>query len=222
MPWRADFQKKTLLDSLHDIFCTLPGLLEDIKRLKNAIDTPLLDEKSTDNLSRNVLSALDALHQWRLNWNAVHARTASSVAEEQVVQPFNERNVNFTPASTLTIRFEKLQRAAELCLFNAMVLILLRIGETLKTRLHPTGPLEWRQELFISRFGSPQRLGEEIAQMAPYMSEAQHGNKGIYLLSFPLQIARSRLEPGSTVFEWVERTLESIHSKFGVYVPDDL
>lgn len=81
---------------------------------------------------------------------------------------------------------------------------------------------KWSQELFISRFGSSQYLSEEIAQLAPYMSESQHGNKGIYLLSFPLQIARSRLEPGSAVFKWVEDTMISMNDNLGVCVPDDI
>jgi hypothetical protein len=84
------------------------------------------------------------------------------------------------------------------------------------------GLSKWSQGLFISRFGSSQYLSEEIAQLVPYMSEAQRGNEGIYLLSFPLQIARSRLEPGSAVLKWAEDIIRSMNDNLGVYVPDDI
>lgn len=218
MPWGADRQNKSLLDSLHDIFCSLPGILENMERLKNADVTLTMDENASDILLHDVLSALDELYQWRLKWNIRHG----AVAEESPGHALTESNTCLSPAPISIKRFENLQSAAELCLFNAIVLILLRIGEMLRDRLQTLEISKWTQEPFVSRFGSSQCLSEEIVQVAPYMTEAQHGNKGVYLLSFPLQIAQSRLEPGSAVSRWVETTLKSMNDNLGVCVPDDI
>lgn len=222
MPWGAESQNKSLLDSLHDIFCTLPGFVEKAERLKSASEMPQLDEKLSGSLLHNVLSTLDALHQWRLEWDVLHGGTTTAATEENAAHLLDGNSSYLPPITKASKQFENLQTAAELCLFNAMVLILLRLVETLRIPLHTADSLGWCLEPSISRFGSPQRISEEIARIAPYMSEAQHGNKGIYLLSFPLHIARSRLELGSTVYERVESTLKSIHNKLGVYVPNDL
>ncbi|KUL83170.1 hypothetical protein ZTR_10122 [Talaromyces verruculosus] len=192
-----------------------------MERLKNADNILCLDDNASDILFYDVLSALDELYQWRLKWNLLHGG-ATAVAEENPGHAVTEIDTRLLPAPTSVKRFGNLQSAAELCLFNAIVLILLRIGETLRNRLRTAGFLKWSQELFASRFGSSQYLSEEIAQLAPYMSEVQHGNKGIYLLSFPLQIARSRLEPGSDVLKWAEDTMRSMNDNLGVYVSDDI
>lgn len=221
MPWGADYPQKSLLDSLHDIFCALPGILQNMERLKNADKIFCLDDNASDILFHDVLSALDELYQWRLKWNLLHGG-ATAVAEEHPGHAVTENDTRLLPAPTSVKRFGNLQSAAELCLFNAIVLILLRIGEILRNRLRTAGFLKWSQELFKSRFGSSQYLSEEIVQLAPYMSEVQHGNKGIYLLSFPLQIARSRLEPGSAVLKRAEDTMRSMNDNLGVYVSDDI
>jgi hypothetical protein len=112
------------------------------------------------------------------------------------------------PPGLTILQFPDLQRAAELCLYNVILLILLRIADTLGIQANPnTASIPQYDHFVPAQPCSPRQIAEEIVRISPYMSSAQHGNKGIYLLSFPLRIARGRLPTGSELSKWVENKL---------------
>lgn len=192
--------RKTLLDSLHDIFCDIPGLLNDLQQ-ENSETHP--GNRPRNSLYSRVPSTIQSLYRWRQAWHTQHGSSVSATER----QYFDDK-----PPTPTALQFPNLQRAAELCLYNALLLILMRIADSLgiQTSHDPFVP---GQPI------SPRLIAEQIVRIAPYMSEPQHGNKGVYLLSFPLRIARSRLPRHSKICDWVEHKLESSNWKLDI---DDL
>ncbi|KAH8691632.1 hypothetical protein BGW36DRAFT_388684 [Talaromyces proteolyticus] len=218
IPWGGEPARKPFLDSLHDIFCTLPGILSNLESHKKTQEVNIVNT-SSENLCLTVVSKIEALYSWRYQWDATYAKTIRVV--QQRVADWSVDNQIILPQNSIpsSLLFSNLQRAGELCLYNAVLLILLRIGHTLGIEI---STLRSCHDPLLPREGSPQLIAEEIIRMAPYMRHIQHGNKGIYLLSFPLQIARDRLQGGSEMIEWVDSVLRSIHGKFGKYIVDEL
>ncbi|KAK8215910.1 hypothetical protein IWZ01DRAFT_183241 [Phyllosticta capitalensis] len=118
VPWERDPQKRSPSCRLLDILSVVPGLLEDEDSLENHPDPQPLREA----LLAQTQDLLQELFKWRWEWearnpNAAHAVEAANGVDGLAAIPDGLETV---------LRYKKFVQANEICLYNAVLLWLLR------------------------------------------------------------------------------------------------
>lgn len=118
VPWERDPQKRSPSCRLLDILSVVPGLLEDEDSLDNHPDPQPLRAA----LLAQTQDLLQELFKWRWEWearnpDAAHAVEAANGADGLAAIPEGLETV---------LRYKKFVQANEICLYNAVLLWLLR------------------------------------------------------------------------------------------------
>jgi hypothetical protein len=105
---------------LKDIFCDMPGLMEDAMNLRNPDLEAGQKVSSYQELARNILDHLNQLYTWRSRWEREHPNSRDEIP---VRQHLDEQ----TPFPTM-FYFSSIARADEFVLYNTCLIFLLRLG----------------------------------------------------------------------------------------------
>ena len=217
LPWAQDLDQKSSMNHLIDIFCIIPGLLEDSKSLHFSTSfvwdfTSLIsqDPRSID-LRQRTQQCYIKLKEWKENWDKTYP---------SAVQPVN---MSFFPPSDLkfpieifeyAINFPNLLRANEYQIYNTLLFFLYSIMLSV-----PLSPLDAQttSPSVSDLLGQRWDAASNLCRAVPYelMCE-KHGCVGAYLLYFPLLTALKHFGPNSPEGNWIKQMLTEFRKKWGL------
>ena len=225
LPWKHEPEQKSFMNYLIDIFCIIPGLLEDCKTLNpirsfiwdnSPATSPSIDSAESQDprladLRQRVQECYIMSEQWKENWFKNFP---------SAVQPVN---MSFFPRSELkfpidvfqhAITFPNFLRANEYQLYNTVVFFLTSLMLSL-----PSLPSNDYTTLpsVSDLLGQRWEAAYDICRAVPYdLLFEKHGCGGAYLLLFPLLTNLRLFGAGSEEGKWIKQVLEGIRVKWGL------
>lgn len=181
------------MQRLLDVVADVPGLLQDSDELNAQGES--IENSAKQDLRDRILTTLNMLLTWRYHWGRDYPNIAYTVTIEpstvltqlQVPEEYAAKSVWFT-------RFE---RAHELVLYNAALLLLVGLLETweityklssilanqaiAKRQMAPLQPL-----LLPSSVISPSQVIDEIYRCVSYFLHPAHSRSGVIAVFHPL------------------------------------
>ena len=186
--------------------CDAPGLLE-------AVDSFMIagDETARAGLCQKALAMLDELYTWRWKWQHTFPDASYIVSVDVNMQ---ESASTSAPRPFETILwFHEFSRAQELCLYNSILLLVLRMCEFLHCHPDPMSKASMNDPL-LPREGTKRAIAMEILRMVDYHLDCLQGSVGALMLIFPLNVARRNLELDSDI-AWLDQAMAQIADKHG-------
>lgn len=122
IPWALDPAAKSPSNALLDVLCDVPGFLEDEMTFKATNDIPL-----RLGLLTRVEKSLQELYHWRWAWEA---RNPNAAVEVPAKAPADYKRSEIPPGLETALHYKNWLQANEICLYNAVLLWVLRfLGE---------------------------------------------------------------------------------------------
>ncbi|KAF4634709.1 hypothetical protein G7Y89_g3393 [Cudoniella acicularis] len=202
IPWVGSTELRAAAGELHNMLCDMPGLLEDVERLQS----PELDftcrELLYRDLCENLLNHLNSLHRWRWEWESNNPNACYEVISDS------------TPFQTV-LYFSSLAPANEITFYNAMLLLLLKLGLQileLDFNASPSNPLHTRDRsknpLYLpTQAPNPAAIATEICRSVEYHLLNHHSSAGAFCLLFPLRMAYQTFQSTSRESKWLESVM---------------
>ncbi|PVH85150.1 hypothetical protein DL98DRAFT_651045 [Cadophora sp. DSE1049] len=214
IPWALDPDSKSSLHYLHDQLCDIPGLVEDTANLQIM---PLDSDNRTYQyliLSQKISIQLRTIYEWRASWaqqnpDSWHEIPSSNPLHEQI--------------SPTVFRFKDLIIANEVTFYNALLLLLHRLGnQVIGHSFDASIPaLDLPADIDYGPLYAPglapniQAIGMEICRSVEYHLVEERVNAGAFFLLFPLTVAYQVYEPGSREATWLRGVMNKIADSSG-------
>ena len=224
LPW--DHEQKSPMNLLIDIFCIIPGLLEDCKTLNpnrsfiwdfSPATSPSTDSTESQDprladLRQRVQECYTKLEQWKEEWSKVFPLAVEIVKD---MSQFPRLEPKF-PINIFqhAISFPDFLRANEYQLYNTVVFFLssLMLSLPLSSSDDHTA-LPSVSDLLGQRW----EAAYDICRAVPYdLRFEEHGCGGAYLLLFPLLTNLRLFGADSEEGKWIKQVLEGIRVKWGL------
>ncbi len=224
LPWAQDPDQKSAMNLLIDIFCIIPGLLEDSKSLHSntsfvwdltstspsTTSATEQDPKVID-LRRRTQECYIKLQKWKEDWDRAYPTAVQTV------------NMSYFPPSDLNfpieifehaITFPNFLRANEFQLYNTVVFFL----SSLMLSVPSLSPDDRTTSPSVSDLlGQRWDAATDICRAVPYdLMFEKHGCGGAYLLLFPLLTNLRLFGAESPEGRWIRQVLEGIRNKWGL------
>ena len=205
-PWaEIGAANKNFQNQLVDILVHIPGFLQDQGELEQSFDAEL--EQS---LTRRVEFQVERLFQWRWRWEESNLNAVWEIEPDQLSTE--------TPLSSMrpagpVLMFSSFTRAAEISLYNAVLLCLLGLLWTLKHSeestpspvAETTSPLNLPTD--VTSLTEP---ALEICRTFEYqVAHASKNSASALFWLFPLGLASKVLEDDPTMMRWIKSMLET-------------
>ncbi|KAG4422536.1 hypothetical protein IFR04_004305 [Cadophora malorum] len=216
IPWSLDPESKTSLHYLHDQLCDIPGLVEDTASLQKLASDCDKDYQRLV-LSQKILDQLKTLYEWRASWarqnpDSWHEIPSSDPPEEQI--------------RPTVFRFRDLTIANEVTFYNALLLLLHRLGNQVigSSFDASTLALDLPADIVYGPLYAPgvapniQEIGMEICRSVEYQLGEERANAGAFFLLFPLAMAYQVYCPGSRESAWLGGMMNKIADDSGFEV----
>ena len=227
LPWAQNPSQKSPMNHLIDIFCMIPGLLEDSKSLHSNSSfvwdfttptspspdsSPARPDPRLVDLRRGTQKCYAKLQTWKELWD----RTYPSAVQPVKIAKFPRSDLNFPEdIFSYAINFPDFIRANEYQLYNTVIFFLC----SLMLSVPPTSPDDLETSPDVSTLlGERWEAAYNICRAVPYDldSSAKHGGGGAYLLLFPLLTNLRLFGEGSEEGKWIKQVLGSIANKWGL------
>ena len=224
LPWGNE--QKSPMNLLIDIFCIIPGLLEDCKTLNPnrsfiwdnspatslSTDSPESQDPRLADLRQRVQDCYTKLERWKEEWSMAFPLAVQTV-----------KNMSYFPRSELkfpihvfqhAITFPNFLRANEYQLYNTVVFFL----SSLMLSLPPSSSNEYTALPSVSDLLDQRwQAAYDICRAVPYdLMFEKHGCGGAYLLLFPLLTNLRLFGADSEEGKWIKQVLEGIRAKWGL------
>lgn len=224
LPWAQDPNQKTPMNHLIDIFCIIPGLLEDSKSLHSghsfvwdftSPSSPNTDPSAAEidprlaDLRQRTQECYAKLQWWKEEWDRAYP---------SAVQPVN---MSYFPPSDLNfpihifehaITFPNFLRANEFQLYNTVVFFMTSLMLSVPS-LSPDHTSPSVADLLGQRWDA----ADNICRAVPYdLMFEKHGCGGAYLLLFPLLTVLRLWGADSYEGKWIRQVLAGIRNKWGL------
>jgi hypothetical protein len=214
VPWEDDAASKTQLDYLIDILCDYPGLLEDTDNARSLGTLPENRITWTDVLHR-CHEKLTRLSEWQHCWVSEFEISRYEVDTSQSSYISIEAGGPLFPS---IFYFTDIWRAFELCVHNALRILLLRLYTQVGEYMNTSSPGQTMTGVDPIEIGaSVEDLAIEICRSIDYFLN-KHGQMGALLLMFPAQIALLPLDRSSAVAIWLMNVLKKIGESDGLEI----
>lgn len=217
IPWALAPESKTPILLIHDILVDLPGLMEDAIALKRPILSPDHFFYQLQTLSSKLEAHLGELYTWRLDWELANPDACYEVAnpsKSEVQDPLFPTILYFT---TLTA-------ANEITTYNAILLLILKLGydaigssfmtsalSIASAPLTISQPVVSSNPLYLpGNAPNPQAIATEICRSAEYHLLDDQRSGGAFFLLFPLRIAYQAFEEGAREKQWLEALMQRV------------
>ncbi|KAF7161926.1 hypothetical protein CNMCM5623_007341 [Aspergillus felis] len=203
IPWAGRMGSKTPIDYLHDVFCDIPGLLEDLDQvIAWDPDIPGRDE-FLDQVRQNALSILEILYSWRCKWQEDYPDTAFFIPS------INSGSDGLPPSPFRTvIWFTDPYRANELIVYDSVLLIVLKAAEGLGLNLGEShSSMTNPRDLLLPIQSNRKEVAIEVCRTVDYHLHCLQRSSGAFMLLFPLNVAYRNLEPESDEARWMEKIM---------------
>ena len=226
LPWAQNPGQKSPMNYLIDIFCIIPGLLEDCKTLNpnrsfiwdnSPATSPSMDSAESQdprlaNLRQRVQECYTKLEQWKEKWSKDFP---SAVKSTKDMSEFPRLEPKF-PIKIFqhAITFTDFLRANEYQLYNTVVFFL----SSLMLSLPSSSPNDYTALPSVSDLlGQRWEAAYDICRAVPYdLKFEEHGCGGAYLLLFPLLTNLRLFGADSEEGKWIKQVLEGIRVKWGL------
>ncbi|KAF5667187.1 cellulase (glycosyl hydrolase family 5) domain-containing protein [Fusarium heterosporum] len=127
VPWVLEPMSKTISESLQDVLCDVPGLMEDVDTLTKYQYSGLLAGQITSKLQ----SCFNELETLRISWNYIYADSCWEVQGLSSLEPEMDEDRRSSFESALI--FSNLEQAVEFVYFNTTHLLLHSILRQLRS-----------------------------------------------------------------------------------------
>ncbi|KAL6890872.1 hypothetical protein GGI43DRAFT_415005 [Trichoderma evansii] len=215
VPWADDAGPKTSMDCLIDIFCHLPGIMEDVQA---PLTSAAIVEESTISdiiLCFQIKALFERLYNWRVKWEQDFSQTYFNVGLD-ILKELNVFEFDLYPFPT-AIFFTEHIRVAEICIYNAMLLLLHQACRQLPASIKPTlvsydNTYSWPQPsiLLTPGNGSVEDIIEEFCKLVYFQLLSYPGNSGAIQIMFPLQVVYRNVNPESREARWLYKIISHI------------
>ena len=226
LPWDQDPNQKSSMNHLIDIFCIIPGLLEDSKSLHSGnsfvwdltspsspqTDSPAAahDPRLAD-LRQRTQECYAKLQRWKEDWD----RTYPSAVQPVNMSYFPPSDLNF-PIDIFehAITFPNFLRANEFQLYNTVVFFM----SSLMLSVPSLSPNDRTTSPSVADLlGQRWDAANNICRAVPYdLMFEKHGCGGAYLLLFPLLTNLRLFGADSVEGKWIRQVLAGIRNKWGL------
>ena len=225
IPWAQNPGQKSSMNHLIDIFCIVPGLLEESKRLHTSTSfvwdfttpTSPASESPTARqdhrlvaLRHRIQQCYTKLQKWKETWD----RSYPSAVLPVKVSFFPRSDLKFPEdIFSYAINFPSFRGASEFQLYNTVVFFV----SSLMLSVPPTS-----HDDVVSSPSVPDLLSQrwdaayDICRAVPYDLFEKHGGGGAYLLLFPLLTTLRLFGERSEEGKWIKQVLGSIAKKWGL------
>lgn len=219
VPWASDPNTKEPKDYLIDIFCDVPGILDDLNSLR---ETSVSTEESFEtctHLGLQINSLFKRLFQWRTDWGAQFSDTYFSVGRS-TLEDLKVVHLDTYPFST-AIFFTEPIRVAEICLYNTVLAILHKAWSSIPTSTTVTPCFDAHAGEFNPTIllppgkGSLRNIVGEICRTIYCLLLRFPGQTGALRLIFPVQVAYRSVEPSSEEAQWLSKIISHIAHSHG-------
>ena len=225
IPWAHDPEQKSAINQLIDIFCIVPGLLADSKRLHTsssfkwdftAPTSPSIDTSAPNqdhrlvSLRHRTQECYTRLQRWKETWD----RSYPSAVQPVKPSWFPQSDLKF-PEDIFghALHFTNFLRANEYQLYTTVVFfvssLMLSVAPTSQSDVDSSPSVS---DLLSHRYDA----AYDICRAVPYDLFEKHGGGGAYLLMFPLLTNLRLFGERSDEGRWIKHVLLSIANKWGL------
>lgn len=211
VPWALDPDSKLHTLYLHDILCDIPGLTEDGEALKRAGLLPEQRKIRHELLSNNIVLHLQQLYDWRIKWDQLNPDACYETWSQEDYSQSPEIEVHSEPLFPTVFHFTSLEQANEINSYNAVLLLLLRLGSQVIGSSFDTSyfssnapPTCTNSPLYPPGTApSATAVATEICRSVEYHLNCDN-SAGPFYMVFPLRVAWSNFEDGTREKKWCE------------------
>ena len=225
IPWAQDPGQKSPINQLIDIFCVIPGLLEESKRqhTSTSFKWDFTAQRSPSNgaspagqdsrlvwLRHRTQESYAKLQRWKEDWDADFPTAVQPVKPSH----FPHSDLHFPEGIfSYAITFPNFLRANEYQLYNTVVFFLsslmLSVPSTSQADFDASPPVA---ELLGTRWDA----AYNICRAVPYDLFEKHGGGGAYLVMFPLLTNLRLFGEGGEEGKWIKHVLGLIAKRWGL------
>ena len=224
VPWALDPESKTTAQYLHDIFCDMPGMLEDINTLGRLASSEDRSRLYMD-LCEKTTSRLVQLYKWRWRWHVEFSGSCWEVAASSSNTIGVDKN-SPSPFSSI-LYFDSIRLASDITNYDAILLVLLWLHRVLRLPFSPEVMLATQDPLLFesSESNSPlllpgratgaEDVGREICRAVDYHLLENRHRAGAFYLFFPLRMAYFCFDANADEAIWIRRVLVTVSETGG-------
>lgn len=184
-------------------------------------DTETKREELHERISNTMQQAFELRWQWEINHTNACKEVPSTVA------PLNGQG---SSPFTTVLHFYEMDRAIEITFFNTIHLLLGTILDSMNSVetsfLSPLGLQTsfgpFPNPLLLPGQGSREDHALEICRIVDFMSHCKHDSLGIFMLLFPLYVARTCLTQRPDVCTWIGHTMKQLVREKGFDIGEHL
>lgn len=220
VPWTI--KRKSLGSQLQDLFCDVPGLMEEVDEIMQRSALGHETDTMEENLREKVSILMEQTWELRWQWEAVNANACKEVTSAGYGSD-SSRDRGPSPFPTV-FHFQSMDRAIDIAFFNTIHLLLDTLLDPLgpesrpilSSSLPPMGP--FTNPLLLPGQGSREDHALEICRIVDFMSHCKHDSLGMFMLMFPLYVARSCLVQRPDVSAWITSILSTLVLEKGFHI----
>lgn len=193
---------------------------------RSTLEEGLEDMKEA--LYRKVLDTVQQAYELRWRWEQNYTNACKEVPSTDY-SPSSSSDQGPSPFLTV-LHFNNMDRAIEIVFFNTLHLLL----DTLLDPMAPTmtpfmnpcglqphfGPFQ--NPLLLPGQGSREDHALEICRIVDFMSHCKHDSLGMFMLLFPLYVARECLAQRPDVCFWIGRVMKQLVREKGFNIGEVL
>lgn len=225
IPWAQEPGLKSSMTRLIDIFCIIPGLLAESKRLHtgksfvwnfNADNSPPSGSPAARQdprlvaLRHRIQECYTRLQKWKEDWDS----TYPSAVQPVKISHFPRSELKFPEdIFSYALNFPNFLRANEFQLYNTVIFFL----SSMMLSVPPSSQGDFESSPSVGDLlGQRYVAAYDICRAVPYDLVENHGGSGAYLLLFPLLTNLRLFGEGSDEGKWIKQVLGSIANKWGL------
>lgn len=221
IPWATEAAEKTLGSLLADVFCDIPGLMEEADFVLDGTARGDDVDLGKAMLQGRIRDTIHRLGEVRWLWEVAHPRACWEMPTN--VETSVSLDEQGMPLWDSYLDFEDMDRAIEVMYFNSTRLLLYTLSDQAglsDTLAHPATEGSERQGPFSNPLLLPGRETRvanalEICRTADYVMQGSRDSQGALVLLFPLRVAFTHLGALPEVSSWVGRVLSQLLSSKG-------
>jgi hypothetical protein len=182
----------------------------------------IVEESKTSDITLcfRIKALFERLYDWRVKWEQDFSHTYFNVSVDTLEQ-LKVFELDSYPFSTATFFTEHI-RVAEICIYNALLLLLHQACRNLPTSIRPTvmsyeSSYSWPQPsiLLAPGDGSVEDIIGEFCKLVYFQLLSYPGNTGAVQIMFPLQVAYRNVNPESLEAQWLYKIISHIADRCG-------
>lgn len=225
IPWAQDSGQKSPINQLIDIFCVIPGLLEESKRQHTSTSfkwdfvaqrspstgaSPAGQDSRLVSLRHRTQESYTKLQKWKKDWDTDYPTAIQPVKPSH----FPHSDLHFPEEIfSYAITFPNFLRANEYQLYNTVVFFLsslmLSVPSTSQADFDASPSVA---DLLETRWDA----AYNICRAVPYDLFEKHGGGGAYLVLFPLLTNLRLFGEVSDEGKWIKHVLGLIAKRWGL------